>query len=158
MSDHSKREYSFRQLLEDNLIVSNLLRKVAGPISDPSLENYFLSLANKRSQFAVEISEEIAFYGGKKPFIPPHAYDRRWTKLASADSLKIIKNFYKLHKQSFEKYKDALSQVNDGNCREILIRHKAYMENSMFELKALKKLLKYSKDQRTGQKNLYETS
>ena len=107
MSDHSKREYSFRQLLEDNLIVSNLLRKVAGPISDPSLENYFLSLANKRSQFAVEISEEIAFYGGKKPFIPPHVYDRRWTKLASADSLKIIKNFYKLHKQSFEKYKDA---------------------------------------------------
>ncbi|MGB7843435.1 MAG: hypothetical protein WBL21_11625 [Salinimicrobium sp.] len=158
MSDHSKREYSFRQLLEDNLIVSNLLRKMVASTSDASLENYFLSLSNKRNQFALELGEEIAFYGGKKPFFPPNAYDRRWNKLAGADSLKVIKSFYKLHKESFEKYNYALSQINDGNCREVLIRHKAYIENCIFELKALKKLLKYSKDQRTSQKNLYETS
>ena len=56
MSDQSKREYNLRQLLEDNFIVSNLLRKIAEAISDTSLENYFLSLAQKRNQFALELS------------------------------------------------------------------------------------------------------
>ncbi|MGB7786618.1 MAG: hypothetical protein WBL27_10995 [Salinimicrobium sp.] len=159
MSDHSKREYNLRQLLEDNFIVSRLLRKVGEAISDSSLESYFISLANKRNQFAAELIDDIAFYGGKKPFFPPHAYDRRWSKLGSADTSKTIKKFYKLHNKSLEKYKAALSQINDGNCREVLIRHKAFVENTLFELKSLKTLLKYSKEQRGAAKeNFYETS
>lgn len=161
MSDHLKREYYFRQLLEDNFIVSRLLRKVAEAISESSLENYFNSLANKRNQFAVELSDDIAFYGGKQPFFPPNVYDRRWRKLAASDTLKIIKKFYKLHKQSLEKYQTALSKVYDGNSREVLIRHKSFIENSLFELKALKKLLKYSQEQQEqtdSRHNLYETS
>ncbi len=159
MSDQSKREYNLRQLLEDNFIVSNLLRKIAEAISDTSLENYFLSLAQKRNQFAVELSDNIAFYGGNKPYFPPNAYDRRWIKMATTGKNKILKRFYKLHKASLEKYQTALSQVNDGNCREILIRHKAYIENCLFELKALRTVLKYSKQQRmTDQKNVYEQS
>lgn len=159
MSDHSKREYNLRQLLEDNFIVSKLLRKSAEAISDASLETYFLNLASKRNQFAAELSDEIAFYGGKKPFFPPNAYDRRWRKLAEASAQKITKKAYKLHKSSKEKYQAALSQVNDGSCREILIRHKAYIENASFELKALKNLLNYRDQQsETIQKDLYETS
>ena len=159
MSDHSKREYSFRKLLEDNLIVSDLLRKVAGNISDTSLKDYFQSLSNKRSQFASELSDEIAFYGGKKPFFPPNAYDRRWNKLAGANTLRIIKKIFKLHKQSLGKYQVALGQINDGSCREILIRHKAYVENSLYEFKALKTLLKYRDQQsETTHKNHYETN
>lgn len=158
MSDQSKREYHLRQLLEDNFIVSNLIRKVAEGITDVPLKNYFLDLSNKRNQFAIELSGELAFYGGQKPFFPPNAYDRRWTRLAGADHFRLIKKFLKLNKQSREKYRMALSQVNDGNCREVIIRHKSYIENSLFELKSLKKLLKYSREQLPSQKNQYETS
>lgn len=159
MSDRSKREYYLRQLLEDNFIVSKLLRKIAESINDASLSTYFADLANKRNQFALELSDDIAFYGGKQPFFPPNAYDRRSHKLSGANTFKVLKKLYKLHKHSFEKYRNALSQINDGNCREVIIRHKAYVENCLFELKSLKTLLKYSKEQRGAAKeNQFETS
>lgn len=144
MSDHEKRERNLRQLLEDNFIISRHFRKYAEAITDVSLKQYFKSLASRRSQFAIELGEEIAFHGGKLPYMSPSAYDRQ-SSLELTGKFKYINSAMEFHKQSVQKYQAALGEINDGSCREILLRHKAFIENCIFELKSLKTLLKYKR-------------
>lgn len=142
--DHSKlRERSLRQLLEDNFKVARQCRKMAENISDPSLKYYFQNLASRRSQFAMEIAEEISYYGGKEPYMSSASYERNRLEPRIDDQFLAIKMAFKAVKESLHYYQNALCQICDGSCREILLRHKAYIENCVFELKSLKTLMKY---------------
>lgn len=142
MGEGLNREKNLRELLDDNFSVSKHCRKTVGAIQDTSLKYLFQSYATRRGHFAAEISDEISFYGGKVPYIPPAAYQRPWPDISEEKKLRAVKRCLKLHKQSYRKYREALSKVNEGSCREILIRHKSYIEKCIFELKSIKKLIK----------------
>ncbi len=143
MSNEAVRELTLRQLLEDNFKSSRRLRKFTEASKEASLKSYFQNLASRRSQFAIEISEEISFFNGKKPFIPSVSYDRKMETDCQENRMKCIKKALKANKISLLKYQEALCRIYDGSCREVLIRHKAYIENCIFELKSLKTLLRY---------------
>ena len=144
MNNRNNRENMLRLLFEDNFKTARSCRKTMEAVADVSLQYYFQNLASRRSKFALELADEIAFYGGKKPYLPSNAYEERKPIISEENKLHYLKKSVRRNKASLQKYREALSQINDGSCREILLRHKAYVENSVFELKALKKLLKYS--------------
>ncbi|WP_324721792.1 hypothetical protein [Salinimicrobium sp. HB62] len=150
MVNNEIREMTLRQLLEDNFISSRRFRKLMETLQDVSLKYYFQNLASRRSQFAMEISDEISFYGGKRPYFPSSYYERNRDGNSEEDKRKCIKKALKINKTSLQKYQESLCRIHDGSCREVLLRHKAYVENCIFELKALKSLLKYSSS-RDGQ-------
>jgi hypothetical protein len=143
MSNEAVRELTLRQLLEDNFRSSRRLRKFTEALEEASLKSYFQKIASRRSQFAIEISEEISFYNGKKPFVPSDSYERIKDNNCQENRMKCIKKALKANKISLLKYQEALCRIHDGSCREVLIRHKAFIENCNFELKALKTLLRY---------------
>jgi hypothetical protein len=143
MSNEAVRDLTLRQLLEDNFKSSRRLRKFTEALEEASLKSYFQNLASRRSQFAIEISEEISFFSGKKPFIPSVSYERKMESDCQENRMKCIKKALKANKISLLKYQEALCRIHDGSCREVLIRHKAYIENCIFELKSLKTLLRY---------------
>ena len=58
-----------------------------------------------------------------------------------------------MFKRSRDIYNKALGKVNDGSCREILIRHRSYLETTIFELRELKKLAKEQKAKENLTKN-----
>ena len=155
MSEQKAREKTLRELLEDNFITSRYCRKIMETMADVSLRYYFQSLASRRSQFALELGEEIAYYGGKEPYIPTNAYDRLGNN-PEKDRYKALKKALKYHKASLQKYKEALCQIHEGSCREVLIRHKAFLENCVFELKSLKTLLKYNRQAKNGETSTTE--
>lgn len=142
MGNEEIRELTLRRLLEDNFMSSRLMRKMIEVLEDVSLKHYFQGLASRRSQFAIEITEEIALYSGKKPYIPSTNLERNREVEERDDKAKCIKKALKIKKASLQKYQESLCQIHDGSCREILLRHKAYLENCIFELKAIKTLLK----------------
>ena len=147
MNNEEIRELTLRRLLEDNFISSRHCRKSMENVEDASLRYYFQNLASRRSQFAMEIGDEISFYGGRKPFYNSAYYERTRENKKEEDAESCIKQAIKINKDSLQKYQEALCKINDGSCRELLIRHKAYIENCISELKAVKTLLRYSTPQ-----------
>ena len=144
MSNEEVREITLRRLLEDNFTSSRHFRKLMETLQDVSMRYYFQNLASRRSQFAMEISDEISFYGGKRPFFPSNYYERKREENCEEDKMKCIRKALKVNKTSLQKYQESLCRIHDGSCREVILRHKAYIENCIFELKSLKSLLKYS--------------
>lgn len=143
MNNKEVIELTLRRLMEDNFLNARHCRKWMETVNDLSVKRYFQNLSSRRSRFAIEIGEEIVFYGGKKPFFPATFSDRMREDNCEEDKLKCIRKALQLHKDSLLKYQEALCRICDGSCREVLLRHKAYLENCIFELKALKSLLKY---------------
>lgn len=146
MSYQINRENYLRQLLEDNFRASRNCRQIKEVLEDPALKHYFQQLAATRGQFAIELGEEIIYFGGKKPYVPPKNFVQ-WPSNSEESERKYLKKALKIHKQSLANYKQALAQVNDGSCREIIIRHKAFIEKTIFELKALTTLIKFRNEQ-----------
>ena len=155
MSDQLNRENYLRKLLEDNFRASRNCRRIKEVVSDPSLKQYFQNLSATRGQFAIELGEEIVYFGGKKPYVPPKNFVQ-WPSVSEENQQRYLKKAIKIHQQSLENYKMALSQVNDGSCREILIRHKAFIEKCVFELKALKALIKFRSQQQLTPGSAFE--
>lgn len=138
-------------LIEDNFLVAKHCRKTMETISEVSLRYYFQKLAAKRSQFAMELGSLLNALGGKNPYVPTSTFEKRWTDISEENKLKNVRQSLKLYKFSIKKYKKALSHINDGDCREILIRHKAQFAHTIPELKALKRLIKEKQERATGQ-------
>lgn len=150
MSSPQKRELTLRRLLEDNFVMAGHCRMVLDKLVDASLKYYYQNIAARRSQFAIELKEEISFSTGKEPYIPSQIYDRGRKEGDLKNTLQIVKKTLKLTRQSLKNYQDALCRIHEGSCREILLRHKAFIENSIFELKSIKTLLKFQ-NQMNGQ-------
>lgn len=147
MSNKEVRELTLNRLLADNFQSSKVCRKLMETLDDVSLKYYFQNLASRRSQFAIEIGEEISFFGERKPFIPSSSYERKHKEKFEEGKIRCIKQALKINKSSLQNYQEALCRIHDGSCREILLRHKAFIENCIFELKALKSLLKHRNSQ-----------
>ena len=147
MKDHHYREEQLREILYDNFTAARFLRKVAEVIQDVSLKYYFQGLAARRTKFAMECGEEITFFGGKPSYINTEAYHDRWArKFEFSNEREIIRRVLRMVKRSREIYNNALSKVNDGACREILLRHRSHFEETIQELRELKKLSKKQKE------------
>lgn len=143
MSSSEIRDWALRRLLEDNFLMARHCRKATEKLADVSLSHYYQNISSRRSQFALELSDEIAFYSGKEPYLPSQPYDRSRKLDERGDRFQIVKKTLKLAKNSLKNYQEALSRIYEGSCREILIRHIAIIENEIFELKAIKTLVKY---------------
>lgn len=137
-------------LIGDNFLVAKHCRKTMETTSEVSLRYYFQKLAAKRSQFAMELGSQLNDLGGKNPYVPTSTFEKRWTDISEENKLKNVRQCLKLYKFSIRKYKKALSFINDGDCREILIRHKAHFAHIVPELKALKQLIKEKQEKATG--------
>lgn len=146
------RERSLRQLLEDNFKISRHSRKFAEAMRDVSLKYYFQNLASRRSQFAMELAEEISYYGGREPFMSSTSYERNRMEPGQENEISALRKAIKINKESLQLYHDALCQIYEGSCREVLLRHKAFIENSIFELKSIKSLIKYNTKPKEGSK------
>ncbi len=138
-------------LIEDNFLVAKHCRKTMETISEVSLRYYFQKLAAKRSQFAMELGSQLNALGGKNPYVPTSTFEKRWSDISEENKLKNVRQCLKLYKFSVKKYKKALSYINDGCCREVLIRHKAHFAQTIPELKALKKLIQEKQEKAAGQ-------
>ena len=147
---NSKKIKQLHFLINDNFTVAKHCRATMETISEISLRHYFQKLATKRSQFAIELGDQLNELGEKKPYIPTSTYESRWSEISHENKLKNVRKNLKLYKQSLSKYKRALSNINDGNCREILIRHKAIIAGHITELRSLKKLIKEKIETTTG--------
>lgn len=143
MSNAHIREITLRRLLEDNFMIAGKCRKAAEKVSDVSVRYYLQNMASRRYQFAMELKDEITFYSGKEPYISPHAYDRERKGGLGRSRLDIVRKILKLAKNSYNNYNEALCRINEGYCREVLLRHKAHIEESIFELKSIKKLIQF---------------
>lgn len=142
--DRREKERTLRQLLEDNFVISGFCRRTMEQVNDVSLKYYFQNIAARRSQFAMEIEEEISYHFGGEPYIPSGAYGRNRKESKEFRKIKAIKKAVKFHKDSLQKYKEALCHIHDGSCREVLLRHKSFIEHCIFELNAIKTLIKYN--------------
>lgn len=128
-------------LIEDNFLVAKHCRNTMETISEISLRHYFQKLAAKRSQFAMELGQQMNNLGEKNPYIPSSTFENRWPEISDENKLKNIKKCLRLFKQSVQKYKNALSKINEGNCREVLIRHKVSFAFTLAELRTIKKMI-----------------
>lgn len=151
MTLQSIKSKQLQLLIEDNFLVAKHCRKTMETISEVSLRYYFQKLAAKRSQFAMELGSQLNSLGGKNPYVPTSTFEKRWSDISEENKLKNVRRCLKLYKFSIKKYKKALSHINDGCCREILIRHKAHFATIVTELKALKQILKEKQEKATGQ-------
>lgn len=148
---NSKKIKNLHFLIDDNFTVAKHCRATMETISEISFRHYFQKLAAKRSQFAIELGNQLKELGENKPYIPTSTYESRWSEISDENKLKNVRKSLKLFKRSLSKYKRALSKVNDGNCREILIRHKAIIAGQITELRSLKNLIKEKIETTTGQ-------
>lgn len=136
-------------LIEDNFMVAKHCRNTMETISEISLRHYFQKLASRRSQFAMELGQQMNNLGEKNPYVFSSSFQNRWPEISDENKLKNIKKSLKLFKLSLKKYKEALSKINEGNCREVLIRHKAYFAFTISELMSIKTMTK-EKMKKTG--------
>lgn len=143
MSNSKKSELALRQLLEDNFSMARHCRRASEVLTDASLKYYYQNNASRRSQFATELAGEISYYTGKEPHIPSQPYERNRKEIGAGNVLQIVKKSIKLSKKNLENYSEALCSICEGSCREILLRHRAFIENSIFELKSIQKLIKF---------------
>ncbi|MEG9328542.1 hypothetical protein SAMN04488034_104118 [Salinimicrobium catena] len=151
MNSHNLKTKQLQLLIEDNFLVAKHCRKTMETIAEVSLRYYFQKLAAKRSQFAMELGTQLNALGGKNPYVPTSTFEKRWSDISEENKLKNVRKSLKLYKQSTRNYKRALSYINDGCCREILIRHKAHFARTVPELKALKNLIKEKQEKAKGQ-------
>lgn len=130
------------ELLEINFQIARIYRRTMEVSTDPSLKNYLLTQASKRSQFAIELNQEIKSLGGRAASYAntPRQPGFR-TRSINVNEMMLLKNCIKKDKICLKKYKKTLSKVNDGSSREKLLRHKAAVREAIKELKIFKKQL-----------------
>lgn len=139
MSDRLKCAGRLNKLLESNFFVAKYYRRIVRFVEEEALQDFFRRKASKRFQFAIELSEEIGFlkeaYSSYGPFSPI----RRSIKISSEeDLLSLLKRSIKNDKKILKEYKKAISEINEGSTREILIRHISIIEKGLLELQTLK--------------------
>jgi hypothetical protein len=139
-----------QELIDDNFRVAKHCRTTMETISEVSLRYYFQKLAARRSQFAMELGQQITVIGDKNPYIPTSSFAKKWNDITEENKLKNVRKALKLYKLSIKNYKKALGNINDGCSREILIRHKAHFATVISELKVLKTLIKQKHEQPSG--------
>ncbi len=142
MNDRFKWAKLLNRLLHDNFHVARCYRKTAEAVPDFSLKNHFQKRASRRSQFAIELDQEITFLGGQPSVHDIYPISKKPFIVTGASACKLIKKCIKLNRNSIKDYQKAISEVNEGSSREILFRHRSKITEGLEELKTLQSLLK----------------
>lgn len=156
MSDRKKWIKILEQLWQGNSRVNNYYRMATGAVRDPKLRSVLLKYATSRAQFSFELSQRISELGGEAGL-----YGNNGTSNGAAISLhlseenisRILQKSIRAEKHCFEEYSKALTRVNDGVTREILIRHRARISSIIREMQHLEDLLPLSGEKETTKSN-----
>ena len=156
MNERKKWIKVLDELWLKNFKVSQFYRRATGVARDKALKAALFRLSSQRAQFAFEIGHQVEILGGSF-----HSYEidgdlRRKSiplNLSEESTERICEKSILHEKESIKDYTRTLSAVNDGPTREILIRHKAQINNFMRELQSLPTLpspLKKDKNLKTN--------
>lgn len=138
MSDRIKCVGRLNRLLENNFFVAKYYRKCLGAVKDEALRTFFRNKASRRFRFAIELSEEIGFLKGTRSSYGPFSPLRRRPVVSAEDDLEqLLEKSIRNDRLIYQEYRKALSEINEGSTREILIRHLSYVEDSLRDLRAL---------------------
>lgn len=138
MSDRPKCTKLLNRLLEHNFFVAKYYRKCVQVVKNEALTDFFKKKASRRFNFAIELSEEISFLKGVNCSYGPFSSSRRQPKISLDDELEILlEKSIRNDRLMTQEYRKALSEINEGSTREILIRHLSHLEDSLRDLKAL---------------------
>lgn len=138
MSDRIKCTGLLNRLLENNFFVAKYYRKCLQAVKDEALKTFFSTKASRRFGFAIELSEEIGFLKGTRSSYGPFSPLRRRPVVSANDDLEqLLEKSIRNDRLIYQEYRKALSEINEGSTREILIRHLAYIEDSLRDLRAL---------------------
>lgn len=126
------------RLLEHNFFIAKYYRKCVQVVKNEALTDFFKKKASRRFNFAIELSEEISFLKGTNCSYGPFSSSRRQPRISSDDELEtLLEKSIRNDRLVSHEYRKALSEINEGSTREILIRHLSHIENSLRDLKAL---------------------
>lgn len=139
MSDRLKYTVRLNKLLEKNFFGAKVYRKIMHSVEEESLKAYFQKRASKRCQFAIELSEEIGFLKGAHSSYGPFSPLKRNPGIPDGERISnLLEKAMDLDEDILKGYKLAISEINNGSTREILIRHISIVENSILDLQILK--------------------
>ncbi|HET8855740.1 MAG TPA: hypothetical protein VFM60_07435 [Salinimicrobium sp.] len=126
-------------LLEENFLIARMYKRISETTKDEDISRIFGDAAILRHQFIHEITEEIRLLGGTAGMDGSHSRLRNIRRTTAEENVfQLIKKCVKANKENLKGYCKAISQVNNGFVREILLRHKSLIENGISELKYLK--------------------
>lgn len=152
MSDRLKCAGRLNRLLENNFFVAKHYRKCMEAVRDDALVIFFKKKASRRFRFAIELSEEIGFLKGKKCSYGPFSPFRRHPAISANDDLEqLLEKSIRNDRLIYQEYRKALSEINEGSTREILMRHMSYVEDSLRDLRALQAVSEKSKNKTKNQ-------
>jgi hypothetical protein len=140
MNDRKKWIKALDQLWSENYRISQFYRRAKGATTDKTLKAALIRLSSKRAQFTFEIGQQIKELGGNCNSFPITEDIRRSIislNLTQESTERIITKSILTEKNSIKEYLHALSLVNHGPTREILIRHKASISLMIKDLRNL---------------------
>lgn len=149
MSDQERAAKILTYLMEIDFSLARQYKKLTQVFPENYLQNYFSKLSSRMSQYSFELASEI-----ENNMVNPASHEiskgvisirKRFFQQEELPH-KFLKKCIYLNKRAVKSYRNALSKINDGDSREILIRHKSILETTIKELKTLKFKLKDEKE------------
>lgn len=138
MSDRLKYTVRLNRLLENNFFGAKVYRKIMKSLEEEPLKEYFHKRASKRCQFAIELSEEIGFLKGAYSSYGPFSPIRRNPGISEGErTSSLLEKAIELDEEILKDYRIAISEINHGSTREILIRHISILEHNILHLQIL---------------------
>ena len=146
MGEWKKWAKLLEQLRLRNSKVNNYYRMATGAVRDPKLKQSLLKYATTRAQFSFELSQRIQTIGGTSDFELKDRFGGAAISLyLSEENLsRILQKSILAEKECLVEYSKALTKINDGATREILIRHRAGINSILRELQHLNALIPFS--------------
>ena len=146
MSDRKKWVTILEQLWQGNSRVNNYYRMACGAVRNQKLRMLLIKFAAHRAQFSFELTQRIKELEGEAT----HSGNDNSVSAAiflhlSEDNIgRILQKSIRAGKDCLAEYSNALTKVNDGVTREILIRHRARISSIIREIQHLDALLPLS--------------
>lgn len=139
-SDKKKWIGILEHLLIMSSRISNFYNRFRNYLTEPSSKNLFLKQASKQAQLVYDLRLQIKAMGGNIPSLGnfPHKVGPTPILAVSGENISRLSTKILEHLSSYRReYHSALRVINDGRCREILIRHRAILESNIKEIKRL---------------------
>lgn len=139
---YEKRKWAgiLNDLWQRNYYVSSFYRRAMETITHPGLKQKFLKSATNRAQLAFELSQQIARLDGTSLKFNKADLHKKGPiislNLPLENLQRILEKCEHLERESIREYSRALTQINEGRSREVLIRHRKLLETGIKELKS----------------------
>lgn len=144
MSERKKWVKILDQLWQRNCRVNNYYRMATGAVRDQKLKQALLCYATCRAQFSFELYQRIKNIATETSVKEDQNLSKGTAislSLSEENIGRILQKCISAEKDCLAEYSRALTKVNDGITREILIRHRARITSIIRELQHLYALL-----------------